>query len=73
MEEALEIIDSLLDGERVDHDGPFFRTKGAYLHTPGSERPPVYVSAFGPARRWRGGALRRRPLDARRSRVGAPD
>ena len=48
MEEALEIIDSLLDGERVDHDGPFFRTKGAYLHTPGTERPPVYVSAFGP-------------------------
>jgi coenzyme F420-dependent glucose-6-phosphate dehydrogenase len=48
MEEALEIIDRLLDGERVDHEGRFFRTKGAYLHTRGAQRPPVYVSAFGP-------------------------
>ena len=48
MEEALEIIDRLLDGERVDHDGRFFRTKGAYLHTRGRARPPIYVSAFGP-------------------------
>jgi coenzyme F420-dependent glucose-6-phosphate dehydrogenase len=48
MEEALEIIDRLLDGERVDHDGRFFRTKGAYLHTRGPQRPPLYVSAFGP-------------------------
>ena len=48
MEEALEIIDRLLNGERVDHDGEFFRTKGAYLHTRSERRPPVYVSAFGP-------------------------
>ena len=48
MEEALDIIDRLLDGERVDHEGRFFQTKGAYLHTRGRERPPVYVSAFGP-------------------------
>jgi coenzyme F420-dependent glucose-6-phosphate dehydrogenase len=48
MEEALEIIDGLLDGKRVDHDGRFFRTKAAYLHTRGECRPPVYVSAFGP-------------------------
>jgi coenzyme F420-dependent glucose-6-phosphate dehydrogenase len=48
MEEALEIIDRLLDGERVDHHGEFFRTRGAYLHTRGARRPPVYVSAFGP-------------------------
>jgi coenzyme F420-dependent glucose-6-phosphate dehydrogenase len=48
MEEALEIIDRLLDGERVDHEGRFFRTKAAYLHTRGEHRPPVYVSAFGP-------------------------
>ena len=48
MEEALEIIDRLLDGERVDHEGRFFRTKAAYLHTRGGERPPIYVSAFGP-------------------------
>jgi coenzyme F420-dependent glucose-6-phosphate dehydrogenase len=48
MEEALEIIGRLLDGERVDHDGRYFRTKGAYLHTRPERRPPIYVSAFGP-------------------------
>ena len=48
MEEALEIIDRLLNGERVDHDGEFFRSKGAYLHTRPERRPPAYVSAFGP-------------------------
>jgi coenzyme F420-dependent glucose-6-phosphate dehydrogenase len=48
MEEALEIIGRLLDGERLDHEGRFFRTKAAYLHTRGERRPPVYVSAFGP-------------------------
>jgi coenzyme F420-dependent glucose-6-phosphate dehydrogenase len=57
MEEALEIIGRLLDGQRVDHHGEFFRTRGAYLHTRGERRPPVYVSAFGPdaagvAARW---------------------
>jgi coenzyme F420-dependent glucose-6-phosphate dehydrogenase len=48
MEEALDIIGRLLDGQRVDHHGEFFRTRGAYLHTRGERRPPVYVSAFGP-------------------------
>ena len=48
MEEALQVINRLLDGERVDHHGQFFRTRGAYLHTRGERRPPVYVSAFGP-------------------------
>jgi len=48
MEEALEIIGRLLDGERVDHQGRFFRTNGAYLHTRGERRPPIYISAFGP-------------------------
>ncbi len=48
MDEALEVIGRLLDGQRVDHHGEFFRTRGAYLHTRGERRPPVYVSAFGP-------------------------
>jgi coenzyme F420-dependent glucose-6-phosphate dehydrogenase len=48
MEEALEIIGRLLGGERVEHHGEFFRTRGAYLHTRPERRPPVYVSAFGP-------------------------
>jgi len=48
MEEALDVIDQLLDGGRIDHHGRYFTTKGAYLHTRGPERPPLFVSAFGP-------------------------
>jgi coenzyme F420-dependent glucose-6-phosphate dehydrogenase len=47
MEEALEIIGRLLDGERLSHDGRYFRTERALLHTRGERRPPIYVSAFG--------------------------
>jgi coenzyme F420-dependent glucose-6-phosphate dehydrogenase len=32
----------------VTHEGRFFRTKAAYLHTRPERRPPIYVSAFGP-------------------------
>ena len=57
MEEALEIMHALFDGERLDHDGPHFRTKRAYLHTRGERRPRIWISAFGPqaagvAARW---------------------
>jgi coenzyme F420-dependent glucose-6-phosphate dehydrogenase len=48
MQEALELIHRLYEGERVDHDGRHFRTKGAYLHSRPGRRPPIYVSAFGP-------------------------
>ncbi|MGI8593211.1 MAG: TIGR03557 family F420-dependent LLM class oxidoreductase [Solirubrobacteraceae bacterium] len=48
MEEALELIHRLYDGERVDHQGRFFSTKQAILHTRSERRPPIYVSAFGP-------------------------
>jgi coenzyme F420-dependent glucose-6-phosphate dehydrogenase len=48
MEEALEIIGRLFDGERLDHDGRHFRTRRGYLHTNPGRRPPIYVSAFGP-------------------------
>jgi coenzyme F420-dependent glucose-6-phosphate dehydrogenase len=48
MEEALELIHRLFDGERVDHKGKHFSTKQAYLHSRPSRRPPIYVSAFGP-------------------------
>ncbi|HXW81696.1 MAG TPA: LLM class flavin-dependent oxidoreductase [Acidimicrobiales bacterium] len=47
LEEALQLIVRLFDGERVDHSGRFFRTKGAYLHTRPERRPPIYVAAFG--------------------------
>jgi coenzyme F420-dependent glucose-6-phosphate dehydrogenase len=48
LEEALLLMLRLFDGERVDHHGTFFRTKGAYLHTRPARRPPIYVSAFKP-------------------------
>jgi coenzyme F420-dependent glucose-6-phosphate dehydrogenase len=46
LEEALEIIRRLFDGERLDTIG-HFRMKQAYLHTNPGRRPPLYVSAFG--------------------------
>ncbi len=48
MEEALEIINRLFDGERLSESGDHFATDGAYLHTNPGRRPPIYVSAFGP-------------------------
>jgi coenzyme F420-dependent glucose-6-phosphate dehydrogenase len=48
LEEALGLIRRLWDGERVDHEGRFFRTKRAYLHTRPETPPPLYVSAFHP-------------------------
>jgi coenzyme F420-dependent glucose-6-phosphate dehydrogenase len=46
LEEALEIIHRLFDGERLDTIG-HFPMKQAYLHTNPGRRPPIYVSAFG--------------------------
>jgi len=48
MDEALEIINRLFDGERLDFEGSYFRTKHAYLHTLPERRAPIYISAFGP-------------------------
>src|SRR3954452_18470326 len=45
-EEALTIITRLLDGETVDCDGRFFKTKRAVLYSRPKRRPPVYLSAF---------------------------
>jgi coenzyme F420-dependent glucose-6-phosphate dehydrogenase len=60
MEEGLEIISRLLDGERLTYDGRHFETDEAVLHTRPNRRPPIYVSAFGPkaagvAARWADG------------------
>jgi coenzyme F420-dependent glucose-6-phosphate dehydrogenase len=57
MEEGLEIICRLFDGERLSYDGRHFETDEAILHTRPNRRPPIYVSAFGPkaagvAARW---------------------
>jgi coenzyme F420-dependent glucose-6-phosphate dehydrogenase len=48
MDEALDIIRRLWDGETVDGEGSHFSTKRAVLHTLPEGRPPIYVSAFGP-------------------------
>jgi coenzyme F420-dependent glucose-6-phosphate dehydrogenase len=48
MEEALEMICALFDGERLSGRGKHFASDGAYLHTRPEGRPPIYVSAFGP-------------------------
>lgn len=48
MEEGLELMHRLFDGERVTHEGRFWRTSEAILHTRAERRPPFYVSAFGP-------------------------
>lgn len=49
MEEALEMIRALWDGQRLHDHGKYFPTKQAYLHSrPLDRQPPIYVSAFGP-------------------------
>src|SRR3954454_2328379 len=48
LEEAYGLIRRLWDGERVDHDGRFFKTKRAYLHTRPEQPPPRFISAFHP-------------------------
>ena len=68
LEEALGLIRRLWDGERVDHEGRFFRTKRAYLHTRPERPPPLYVSAFHPGR----GAGRRRATATGSGRWATP-
>ncbi|TMK58916.1 MAG: TIGR03557 family F420-dependent LLM class oxidoreductase [Actinobacteria bacterium] len=49
MEEALEMIRALWDGQRLSGAGKHFATDRAYIHSrPENRRPPIYVSAFGP-------------------------
>src|SRR4051794_18315922 len=48
MEEALELMRRLFDGERITHNGRHFKADEAFLHTNADRRPPFYVSAFGP-------------------------
>jgi len=57
MEEALEIVRRLWDGETVSGRGRFYATKDLKLWTRAERQPPIWVSAFGPqaaqvAARW---------------------
>src|SRR5256714_8261548 len=46
LEEALQLIRRLWNGERFSHDGRFFRTKDAVLWSRPEQPPPLFVSAF---------------------------
>ena len=48
MDEALDMIDRLWKGETITSPGRYFGATDLKLHTLPSERPPVWVSAFGP-------------------------
>jgi coenzyme F420-dependent glucose-6-phosphate dehydrogenase len=49
MEEALEMIRALWEGQRLSGVGKHFSTDRAYVHSrPENRQPPIYVSAFGP-------------------------
>ena len=48
VEEVLQLIRRLWNGERFSHDGRFFRTKDAVLWSRPERPPPLYVSAFHP-------------------------
>ena len=45
-EEAMIVITRLLQGERVDFDGRYFKAKNAVLYSLPKRRVPVYLSAF---------------------------
>lgn len=48
MREALTIIRRLLDGEKLDFDGRYYRTKTARLYSPPLHKIPLLVAAGGP-------------------------
>jgi coenzyme F420-dependent glucose-6-phosphate dehydrogenase len=47
MDQALDVINRLWDGETVSGDYGWFSVKGCKLYTRASSRPKIYVSAFG--------------------------
>jgi coenzyme F420-dependent glucose-6-phosphate dehydrogenase len=48
LEQALQAITRLWDGETVTMDAGWFRLREAKLHSAARTRPKLYVSAFGP-------------------------
>jgi coenzyme F420-dependent glucose-6-phosphate dehydrogenase len=48
MTEALAIIRPLLDGEKLDFAGQYYRTESARLYSPPAHRIPLLVAAGGP-------------------------
>lgn len=48
MFEAIEIIEKLFTGDRVKHEGRYFKMEYARLYTLPDEPPPIYVATAGP-------------------------
>ncbi len=48
LEEAIEVIRRLIDGERLTHHGTHYTVEDAELYTRPDEAVPVLVSGFGP-------------------------
>lgn len=51
MKEAINLINELWDGERVDYEGAYYSTSGAtiYDRPPAEHKVPIYIGASGPA------------------------
>ena len=48
LEEAVEVMRKLWEGDEVTHYGKHYTVENARLYTVPDELPPIYVSAFGP-------------------------
>lgn len=48
MNEALQIMRRLLDGEKLDFDGEYYKTDRAKLYSPPVGRVPIWLAAGGP-------------------------
>ena len=48
MSEALQIMRRLLDGEKLDFDGEYYRTDRAKLYSPPLGKVPIWLAAGGP-------------------------
>src|SRR5579884_2615557 len=48
MAEAIAIMRRLLDGEKLDFAGKFYRTQAARLYSPPLARVPIWMAAGGP-------------------------
>lgn len=48
LREAVDLMTQLWEGEPVDFDGAFYRTRGAVIYDRPEERIPVYIAAGGP-------------------------
>ncbi|WP_106849806.1 glucose-6-phosphate dehydrogenase (coenzyme-F420) [Blastococcus sp. Marseille-P5729] len=49
LKEALQLIDALWSGERVNFDGTYYQTANATIYDRPEQKVPVYVAASGPA------------------------